>query len=142
MVIVFKLLTQEFLALKLALEDHREELDFVIGEVRMPKVQNEVDAGGRAIMPGLMVEGVIENDAFILLEVASFIPHSHSRSLNAYERKMNSKLFPCWAIVRGYMGTWGDGAEEGMEVVSWNNLLKNLDGLRDLLTIFFKLDVM
>ncbi len=90
MIIVFELLAQEFLALKLALEDHREELDLIIGEFRMPKVQYEVDAGGRAIMPGFMVEGVIENDALILLEVASFISHSHSGSLNTYERKMNS----------------------------------------------------
>jgi hypothetical protein len=93
-------------------------------------------------MPGFMVEGVIENDALILLKVASFITHSHSGSLNTYERKMNSQLFPCWAIVRSDMGTWGDGAEEGMEVVSWNKLLKNLDGLRDLLAVLFKLDVM
>lgn len=108
----------------------------------MPKVKDKVDAGGRAIIPGFMVEGVIENDALILLEVASFISHSHSGSLNTYERKMNSKLFPCWAIVRRDMGTWGDGAEESMKVVSRNKLLKNLDGLRDLLTVLFKLDVM
>jgi len=93
-------------------------------------------------MPGFMVKGIIENDALILLEVASLIPHSHSGSFYSNERKVNSKLFPCWAIVRGDMGTWGDGAEKGMEVVSRNNLLKNLNGLRDLLTIFFKFDVM
>jgi hypothetical protein len=40
------------------------------------------------------------------------------------------------------MGIWGDGAEESMEVVSRNKLLKNLNGLRDLLTVFFKLNVM
>lgn len=108
----------------------------------MPKVQDKVDASGRAIMPGFMVEGVVENDTLILLEVASFISYSHSGSLYSYERKVNSKLFPCWAIVRRDMGTWGDGAEEGMEVVSRNKLLKNLDGLRHLFTVLFKLNVM
>lgn len=44
--------------------------------------------------------------------------------------------------MRRDMGTWGDGAEEGMEVVSWNKLLKNLDGLWHLFAVLFKLDVM
>ena len=55
-VVVVHLVADEAIALELRLEEHREELDLLVGELGVPKVKDQVDSGGLSIVPGLMVE--------------------------------------------------------------------------------------
>ena len=47
----------------------------------MPNVDDQVDPGLVAVMPSLMVERVVENDALALLEVPPLVADPHRSTL-------------------------------------------------------------
>ena len=57
---------------------HLEELHLFIIQVRMPQIQNQEDSGVVAIMPRLMVVGVIEDQRLSLLLLHNFVTHTNS----------------------------------------------------------------
>ena len=67
MVIVVHFVTDEAVALELRFQKHREKLDLLVRQLRVPKVDDKVDPSGLPIVPGLMVERVIEDYAPVLL---------------------------------------------------------------------------
>jgi hypothetical protein len=100
MVVVLHLLAQEFFSLQFGFEQHREELYLIISELRMPKIKDQVNSGIGSIVPSFMVEGIIKDNAFVLLELFYFISNSHPSSFNSHQWEMHSKFLSRWAIMR------------------------------------------
>jgi hypothetical protein len=72
----------------------------------MPKIKNKVDSGIGSIVPSFMVEGIIKDNAFVLLKLFYFISHSHSSSFNSHQGEVHSKFLARWTIMGSNMATW------------------------------------
>ena len=89
----------------------------------MPEVKNEVDSSLRSIVPRLVIEGVIEDDAFVLRKLLRFVSDAHPCTFGAHKWQVDPQLLPCGAIMRSNVGAWGEGGEKGMEIVPRYHIL-------------------
>ena len=83
MVLISDMLTRHFLALEFCLQDDLEKFDFRISEVRVPKVHNQIDASLFTLIPRLVIERVVKDDALTLLEVTLLVTNSHRGAFRA-----------------------------------------------------------
>ena len=141
MVLVLDLLRQKPLALQLRLQQHREKLDLVVGQLRVPEVEDQVDSGLLAVVPGLVVEGVVEYDALVLLQVLGLVADPHAGALRPHQRQVHPELLAGGAVVGRDVGAGRDCAEEGVEVVPRDHLLQDLDCFGHFGAVFEELDV-
>lgn len=51
----------------------------------MPEVKNEVNSSLRSIVPRLVIEGVIEDDALVLRKLLRFVSDAHPCTLGAHK---------------------------------------------------------
>ena len=82
MVIILNACWKDAVALKLWLEQHLEEFHFVIGQLWVPEVKDEIDACASAIVPGFMIERVVKDDALILHQLLSLVTNAHTSTLD------------------------------------------------------------
>ena len=108
----------------------------------MPDIKNQVYTSLLAIMPRFVIEWIIEDDALVLFQVLGFISHSHSCSLSANQRQVNPQFLTSWSIMRCNMSSWSYCAKESMEVISWNNFLKDFNSFRYLGTVLLEFYIM
>ena len=89
----------------------------------MPEIEDQVDSSLLAIVPGFMIEGVVEDNALVLLQVLGLVTNPHPSTLRSDEGQVDPELLAGWAVVGRDVGAGSDSAEEGMEVVPWYDLL-------------------
>ena len=141
MIFILHLLRDDPVSFQLRLEQHGEELNLVVGQLRVPEVKYQVDSCLTAIVPCLVIEAIVEDYALILDQLLGLVANTHSGPFSSKQRKMYSELLASWTIVRSDVRPRSQGREEGMEVVSRDNLLENLDSARNFGAILFELDV-
>ena len=135
------MLTRHFLALEFCLQDDLEKFDFRIGEVRVPKVHNQIDASLFALIPRLVIERVVKDDALTLLEITLFVTDSHRGAFRAEDGQVEPQFLACRTVVCGDVSARSDSGEETVGVISRNNILQDLHRFRDFGAVVRKWDI-
>lgn len=69
-----------------------------------------------------MVERVVENNAFVLLELHSFVSNSHPGALRAHQRQMAPQFLAGRPVMRRDVRAWGQSTEEAVHVGAGHKL--------------------
>lgn len=102
----------------------------------MPEVYDQIDPSLRAIVPGLVVERVVEDYALVLLQVLDLVTDSHPGAFCADQGQVDSEFFVCGPVVSVNVRAGRESTEETVEVVSRDDLLKHFDRVWHPLQIF------
>ncbi len=125
-----------------ALLNHVEEINFLISELRMPEINDEVDPCLRAIMPYLMVEGLVKYDALILLEVDSLFSNSYLSTFDSKQGQVNTELLIHRTIVSKDVSTRCHSTEIDLVIDPRYQMLYYLNCLGYFRSVIFEWDVM
>mmetsp|Transcript_13880 Transcript_13880/g.35988 ORF Transcript_13880/g.35988 Transcript_13880/m.35988 type:complete len:277 (-) Transcript_13880:312-1142(-) len=93
-----------------------EELDLSVGEVGMPDVEHEDDPCRVAVVPRLVLEGVVENERTARFRLVHVVGHAHARARHAHQRQVDPQLLVRRAVVLDDVCAWCEGREEGVLV--------------------------
>ena len=81
-VVVGHFCAENTITFQLRLEEHREELNFVIGQFRVPEVNNQINSRACTVVPRLVVKWIVEDDALILHQGLCLVANTHASTFS------------------------------------------------------------
>ena len=107
----------------------------------MPEIYNQNESSLVAIVPGLVLETIIEHISFAFLLLSGLVTNSHATALNPNERQMEPEFLVGGSIVSHNVRFCGQGTKEGMVVGVWDEFIDELHGSWDFLAVFVEFHV-
>lgn len=138
-ILVWVLFAQLCLCAEASVGQEGQKLYFLLGEVRMPEIDDKDQPCFFSLVPGLMLKTIIKHISLSLLLHSSLIAHTHTTSTDASQWQMEPQLLISRPVMLHDVGILGECADERMMVIVGDVFFYHFHNEGYLLTVVIEL---